>query len=80
VRTGQTAFAGHLQPYSVPTTSGNQSEWVEEPDARATQPPRAAPCGRDGETTQIYEGTNQIQRIVVARGLLDRIIGHSGPV
>ena len=35
---------------------------------------------RDAKITQIYEGTNQIQRIVVARGLLDRIIGHSGPV
>jgi len=26
--------------------------------------------GRIGQTTQIYEGTNQIQRIVIARKLL----------
>jgi alkylation response protein AidB-like acyl-CoA dehydrogenase len=30
---------------------------------------------RDAKITQIYEGTNQIQRIVVARGLLDRLAG-----
>ena len=29
---------------------------------------------RDAKITQIYEGTNQIQRIVVARGLLDSIV------
>jgi butyryl-CoA dehydrogenase/acyl-CoA dehydrogenase len=29
---------------------------------------------RDAKITQIYEGTNQIQRIVVARRLLDRIV------
>jgi alkylation response protein AidB-like acyl-CoA dehydrogenase len=34
---------------------------------------------RDAKITQIYEGTNQIQRIVVARGLLDRVIGDSRP-
>jgi alkylation response protein AidB-like acyl-CoA dehydrogenase len=28
---------------------------------------------RDAKITQIYEGTNQIQRIVIARGLLDRV-------
>jgi alkylation response protein AidB-like acyl-CoA dehydrogenase len=33
---------------------------------------------RDAKITQIYEGTNQIQRIVIARGLLDRVIGRSG--
>jgi alkylation response protein AidB-like acyl-CoA dehydrogenase len=30
---------------------------------------------RDAKITQIYEGTNQIQRIVIARALLDRVIG-----
>jgi alkylation response protein AidB-like acyl-CoA dehydrogenase len=30
---------------------------------------------RDAKITQIYEGTNQIQRIVVARGLLDTVVG-----
>jgi alkylation response protein AidB-like acyl-CoA dehydrogenase len=33
----------------------------------------------DAKITQIYEGTNQIQRIVIARGLLNGIIGGSGP-
>jgi alkylation response protein AidB-like acyl-CoA dehydrogenase len=28
---------------------------------------------RDAKITQIYEGTNQIQRIVIARGLIDRM-------
>ena len=28
---------------------------------------------RDAKITQIYEGTNQIQRIVVARALVERI-------
>jgi alkylation response protein AidB-like acyl-CoA dehydrogenase len=27
---------------------------------------------RDAKVTQIYEGTNQIQRVVIARRLLDR--------
>ena len=27
---------------------------------------------RDAKITQIYEGTNQVQRIVMARQLLDR--------
>jgi alkylation response protein AidB-like acyl-CoA dehydrogenase len=30
---------------------------------------------RDAKVTQIYEGTNQIQRIVIARGLLDVTAG-----
>jgi alkylation response protein AidB-like acyl-CoA dehydrogenase len=34
---------------------------------------------RDAKITQIYEGTNQIQRIVVARGLLDRVTGSRPP-
>ena len=34
---------------------------------------------RDAKITQIYEGTNQIQRIVVARGLLDRVVDRAGP-
>jgi alkylation response protein AidB-like acyl-CoA dehydrogenase len=34
---------------------------------------------RDAKITQIYEGTNQIQRIVIAKGLLERVIGHAGP-
>ena len=29
---------------------------------------------RDAKITQIYEGTNQIQRIVMARQLLDSMI------
>jgi alkylation response protein AidB-like acyl-CoA dehydrogenase len=35
--------------------------------------PRAAGVGqvmRDAKITQIYEGTNQIQRVVIARALL----------
>jgi alkylation response protein AidB-like acyl-CoA dehydrogenase len=28
---------------------------------------------RDAKITQIYEGTNQIQRLVIARSLLDRV-------
>ena len=32
---------------------------------------------RDAKITQIYEGTNQIQRIVIARGLLEGAIGRS---
>jgi alkylation response protein AidB-like acyl-CoA dehydrogenase len=32
---------------------------------------------RDAKITQIYEGTNQIQRIVVARGLLERMTERS---
>ena len=34
---------------------------------------------RDAKITQIYEGTNQIQRIVIARGLLDHVNGRSDP-
>jgi alkylation response protein AidB-like acyl-CoA dehydrogenase len=30
---------------------------------------------RDAKITQIYEGTNQIQRIVIARGLLEAVVG-----
>jgi alkylation response protein AidB-like acyl-CoA dehydrogenase len=33
---------------------------------------------RDAKITQIYEGTNQIQRIVVARALLDGVVGSGG--
>jgi alkylation response protein AidB-like acyl-CoA dehydrogenase len=33
---------------------------------------------RDAKITQIYEGTNQIQRVVVARGLLDGIAAAGG--
>jgi alkylation response protein AidB-like acyl-CoA dehydrogenase len=33
---------------------------------------------RDAKITQIYEGTNQIQRIVIARGLLDTVVGARG--
>jgi alkylation response protein AidB-like acyl-CoA dehydrogenase len=33
---------------------------------------------RDAKITQIYEGTNQIQRIVVARGLLEEIAAGGG--
>jgi alkylation response protein AidB-like acyl-CoA dehydrogenase len=29
---------------------------------------------RDAKITQIYEGTNQIQRIVIARSLLDAVV------
>ncbi len=32
---------------------------------------------RDAKITQIYEGTNQIQRIVIARGLLEGVMGRS---
>ena len=28
---------------------------------------------RDAKITQIYEGTNQIQRMVIARGVLDHL-------
>ena len=28
---------------------------------------------RDAKITQIYEGTNQIQRVVIARSLLDEV-------
>jgi DNA-binding transcriptional LysR family regulator len=35
-----------------------------------TQRHSAARPGRSGETTQIYEGTNQIQRVVIAKRLL----------
>ena len=28
---------------------------------------------RDAKVTQIYEGTNQIQRVVIARSLLDEV-------
>ena len=31
---------------------------------------------RDAKITQIYEGTNQIQRVVIARRLLDEIAGR----
>ena len=31
---------------------------------------------RDAKITQIYEGTNQIQRIVIARRLLDEVTGQ----
>jgi alkylation response protein AidB-like acyl-CoA dehydrogenase len=34
---------------------------------------RPACCS--AKITQIYEGTNQIQRIVIARGLLDAVVG-----
>jgi alkylation response protein AidB-like acyl-CoA dehydrogenase len=30
----------------------------------------AAPAERSAQTTQIYEGTNQIQRMVIAKRLL----------
>jgi hypothetical protein len=30
----------------------------------------STPSGRQGQTTQIYEGTNQIQRVVIAKKLL----------
>jgi hypothetical protein len=30
---------------------------------------RASPRRRTGENTQIYEGTNQIQRVVIAKGV-----------
>jgi len=33
---------------------------------------------RDAKITQIYEGTNQIQRVVIARRLLDEVTGHLG--
>jgi alkylation response protein AidB-like acyl-CoA dehydrogenase len=29
---------------------------------------------RDAKITQIYKGTNQIQRLVMARQLLDRLV------
>jgi alkylation response protein AidB-like acyl-CoA dehydrogenase len=32
---------------------------------------------RDAKVTQIYEGTNQIQRIVIARRLLDELTAGS---
>jgi alkylation response protein AidB-like acyl-CoA dehydrogenase len=31
---------------------------------------------RDAKVTQIYEGTNQIQRIVIARGVLEATSTH----
>jgi alkylation response protein AidB-like acyl-CoA dehydrogenase len=34
----------------------------------ATYP--STPSGRSDQTTQIYEGTNQIQRVVIAKRLL----------
>jgi alkylation response protein AidB-like acyl-CoA dehydrogenase len=34
---------------------------------------------RDAKITQIYEGTNQIQRVVVARGLLNAVAGAATP-
>jgi len=33
---------------------------------------------RDAKATQIYEGTNQVQRIVIARRALDAIIRPNG--
>ena len=33
---------------------------------------------RDAKITQIYEGTNQIQRMVIARGLLDGGVSRPG--
>jgi alkylation response protein AidB-like acyl-CoA dehydrogenase len=33
---------------------------------------------RDAKITQIYEGTNQIQRLVVARNLLREAAGGAG--
>ena len=33
---------------------------------------------RDAKITQIYEGTNQIQRVVIARRLLDEVTGRLG--
>jgi alkylation response protein AidB-like acyl-CoA dehydrogenase len=32
---------------------------------------------RDAKVTQIYEGTNQIQRVVIARKLLDEMAAGS---
>ena len=32
---------------------------------------------RDAKVTQIYEGTNQIQRIVIARKVLEEVAGES---
>jgi alkylation response protein AidB-like acyl-CoA dehydrogenase len=67
-------------PYFVPTKAWTTPDLVDLMDAAATRENGTRLSGRREQTTQIYEGTNQIQRIVVARGLLDRIIGHSGPV
>jgi alkylation response protein AidB-like acyl-CoA dehydrogenase len=33
---------------------------------------------RDAKVTQIYEGTNQVQRIVIARAMLDRLRAAKG--
>ncbi len=33
---------------------------------------------RDAKITQIYEGTNQIQRLVIARNLLREAAGEAG--
>ena len=59
-----------LHPYSIPTTWGYR---VDSGCLVAQNAGRIGNIGRNGritDSTQIYEGTNQVQRVVVFKHLL----------
>ncbi len=62
------------QPLSIPTfipaTRADAADAADRVHAKSQVCSLNAFYGRPGQITQIYEGTNQIQRIVIARNLL----------
>ena len=62
------------EPSLIPTSSlqvgRTHPDQVESLDETSYRNWLGGPSGRFGENTQIYEGTNQIQRVVIAKHLL----------
>ena len=57
-------------PYFIPTTRANRVDLTDRADANTNNDRLLGSRGCFSSTTQIYEGTNQIQRVVISKRLL----------
>ena len=64
------ASRGLCIPIFIPRTGANSADAVDGLDGNPQVSALHGRNGQSGQTTQIYEGTNQIQRVVMARQLL----------
>jgi hypothetical protein len=61
---------GGTVPTSIPRTARHSTDAADSLEANVLFRGLCGHYGQQGQITQIYEGTNQIQRVVIARGLL----------